>query len=104
MALPKERLVMSDFRPSRAFLKRVAASCLDHRECSLHELTAQITHYSENVLDEWLATALYYGATAPEIRNVVEQSSCHFEPSKAIAVGDQVADSLRSLTGRLHHA
>ncbi|ETI20235.1 hypothetical protein G647_08269 [Cladophialophora carrionii CBS 160.54] len=100
----KEKIVLSDFKPSQSFLETVSTSSLNYRECALQEIMALIAHDPDDSLDEYLATALYYGATESEIQNVVFQSSFHFGPSKAITTRSRVVASLQSLMGPLHHA
>ncbi|EXJ54669.1 hypothetical protein A1O7_10010 [Cladophialophora yegresii CBS 114405] len=103
----KEKIVLADFKPSPTFLETVSTSSLNYRECALQEIMALIAHdpdNSLNSLDEYLATALYYGATESEIQNVVYQSSFHMGSSKAITTRTRVTASLQSLMGPLHHA
>jgi pimeloyl-ACP methyl ester carboxylesterase len=101
---PKHKIVLSNFTPSRSFLETVATSSLNYRECALQEIMALIAHDPDDSLEEYLATALYYGATESEIQNVVYQSSFHFGPSKAITTRSRVVAGLQSLMGPLHHA
>ncbi|EXJ69533.1 uncharacterized protein A1O5_07569 [Cladophialophora psammophila CBS 110553] len=97
------------FTPSSAFLELVATSSLNYRECALLGLMALISHEptsnNNNVLlDEYIATALHYGATESEIQNVVFQSSFSVGAARAVVVRARVEAALKSsLRGRLHH-
>ncbi|KIW74283.1 hypothetical protein Z517_12223 [Fonsecaea pedrosoi CBS 271.37] len=111
----------SSFKPPAAFLDLVSTSSLNYRECALLGLMAQIAHEapvssptssSSNLaladtttttLEDFVATALHYGATESEIHNVVFQSSFSVGAARAVAVRARVEGVLKSLRGRLHH-
>ncbi|KIW22419.1 uncharacterized protein PV07_12306 [Cladophialophora immunda] len=98
----------SSFQPTASFLELVSTSSLNYRECALLGIMAAISHDApvagpEIALEEYIATALHYGATESEIQNVVFQSSASVGAARAVAVRARVEGALKSLRGRLHH-
>ncbi|OAP55361.1 hypothetical protein AYL99_10334 [Fonsecaea erecta] len=118
----------TSFKPPASFLELVSTSSLNYRECALLGIMAQISHVAAPVsspgsggkpttgadadggatLEEYVATALHYGATESEIHNVVFQSSASIGAARAVAVRARVEDALKkslssSLRAGLHH-
>ncbi|KIX96262.1 uncharacterized protein Z520_08040 [Fonsecaea multimorphosa CBS 102226] len=115
-------MASSSFKPPSSFLELVSTSSLNYRECALLGIMALISHDTPiaspsspgtsksttgndaGALEEYIATALHYGATESEIQNVVFQSSFSVGAARAVAVRARVESALKSsLRGRLHH-